>query len=67
MTAEPYEEGGIKSERTWTVECSMCSLAMNAEIFRKPEKDHEQVTLDFNQIPLTDSQRGHTSRNRKKA
>jgi hypothetical protein len=58
MVAKPYEECGIKSERVFVVECSMCSLAMNAEIWRKPEKTYYQVINDFNQIPLTDSQRG---------
>ena len=58
MVAKPYEEDGNKSERTFVVECSMCSLAMNAEIWSKPEKDYDQVTEDFNKIPLTDSQRG---------
>lgn len=38
----------------FVVECGMCSLVMKGEILRRPEKTYEQVTLDFNQIPLTD-------------
>jgi len=50
------------SDRIWVVECSMCSLGMNAEIFRTPTKDYDQVTEDFDKIPLTDSQKGTKKR-----
>ena len=65
MSARPYEENRIKSEVTWIVECSMCSLLMYVEIRKKPEKDYEQVTLDFNKIPLTDKKAVLAKRRRK--
>lgn len=42
----------------WIAECSMCSMAMTCDIFRSPAKTYDQVTEDFNKIPLTDSQKG---------
>lgn len=48
----------------WIAECSMCSMAMTVDIFRSPVKTYDQVTEDFNKIPLTDSQRGSKAKKR---
>jgi len=42
----------------WNAECSMCWLGMRVQIYREPRKTYDEVTEDFNKIPLTDSQRG---------
>ena len=48
-------KAGVNAKRNiWQVECSMCSLVMMCEILRGPAKTYEQVTLDFDAIPLTD-------------
>jgi hypothetical protein len=34
--------------------CADCMLALDFEITVQPQKTYEQVTLDFEKIPLTD-------------
>ena len=48
----------IRSTDDWIVNCTMCSLGMKVAILRESAKTYEQVTLDFDKIPLTDSQKG---------
>lgn len=48
--------------KAFAAECPMCSMIINGFIYREPAKTYEQVTLDFDQIPLTDSQRGTKKR-----
>lgn len=53
----PNDEMQMKQEvngEYFVAECPMCSLIMKGEILRQPVKTYEQVTLDFQAIPLTD-------------
>jgi hypothetical protein len=47
-----------KGDDDWILLCTMCSLGMKVVILRESAKTYEQVTLDFDKIPLTDSQKG---------
>lgn len=57
------------SRWVWLSNCSMDGLLMRTEILIAAVKDYDQVTEDFNEIPLTDSQHGHkiSSPRKKKA
>jgi len=43
-----------KGDDDWILLCTMCSLGMKVQILQEPKKDYNQVTEDFNKIPLTD-------------
>jgi len=44
--------------------CADCMLAIDFEITVQPRKTYDEVTEDFNKIPLTDNQRGVKKRKR---